>query len=143
MATDLDWMRHAVNQAARGEAEGNLPIGAVLVSGGDLLGEGYNRITLGPTRHAEIDCIDNAGRLSGAAYAASTLYTTLSPCQMCAGAVVLYGIPRVVVGENRTWETSEQWLRDQGVEVAVLDLDACRLPLVDLIARRPDLWPWQ
>lgn len=141
---DLDWMDRAVAQATKGLREGGLPIGAVLVSDGKEIGTGRNRLAQWnrPLCHAEIDCLENAGRLPDEVYAASTLFTTLSPCQMCAGAVLLCGIPRVVVGENRNWQTSEQLLRDHGVEVVVLDLEACYAPMAEVIATRRDLWPW-
>lgn len=142
---DLEGMRLAIDQAAIGLSEGGMPIGAALVAAGQAIGVGHNRLAQweSPLRHAEIDCLENAGVDAAESYGASTLYTTLSPCQMCAGAVLLCGIPRVVVGENRNWRSSEQLLMDNGVEVVVLDLAECHVPMADFISRRPDLWPWQ
>ncbi|MFA3839529.1 nucleoside deaminase [Streptomyces aureus] len=144
MERDMEWMNKAVDQAITGLHEGGMPIGAVLVAEGKELAAGRNRLAQwdSPLRHAEIDCLENAGSLPAATYAKSTLYTTLSPCQMCAGAVVLCGIPRVVIGENRNWRSSEDFLRSEGVEVVVLDLEDCHGPMSDFIAVRPDLWTW-
>lgn len=142
MTDDRGFLELALEQARLGRAEGGIPIGAVLVSGGEVLGRGRNRrVQLGSAiRHGETDCLENAGRLAASTYHRSTLYTTLSPCQLCAGAVLLYGIPRVVVGENRTFEASEGHLRDRGVEVVVLDLPECVRLMNEFIAAEPSLW---
>jgi creatinine deaminase len=138
----LSFMKLAVEQARVGRDEGGIPIGAALVVDGDVLGVGRNRrVQLGSAiRHGETDCLENIGRLPAGVYHRATLYTTLSPCQMCAGTVLLYGIPRVVIGENRTFEASEQWLRANGVDVVVLDLPECLDLMTDFIAAEPSLW---
>ncbi len=140
--TDADYLRLAVEQAQRGWEEGGIPIGAALVHEGEVLAVGRNRrIQLGSAiRHGETDCIESAGRLPAAVYRACVLYTTLSPCFMCAGTAVLYRIPRIVVGENRTYEASEDWLRSRGVTVDVLDDAACRGLMDRLVTERPALW---
>jgi cytosine/creatinine deaminase len=142
LVADLDFMAHAIDQARTGLQEGGIPIGAALVHGGELLAVGRNRrVQLGSAiRHGETDCIENAGRLPATTYHASTLYTTLSPCFMCAGTALLYGIPRIVVGENRTFEASEDLLRRHGVEVVVLDLPECKKLMDEFIAAHPQLW---
>ncbi|WP_415953053.1 nucleoside deaminase [Streptomyces sp. KLOTTS4A1] len=135
-------MRHAIRQARLGAAEGGIPIGAALVSGDRLLAVGRNRRVqkASPILHAEIDCLERAGRQPAAVYRRTTLFTTLSPCFLCAGAVLLYGIPRVVIGENRTFSTSEELLSSHGVQVVVLDLDACTELMQEFITAHPDLW---
>jgi cytosine deaminase len=146
MTTDDDdrWLAIARDEAQRGRDEGGIPIGAALVCDGRLLARGRNRrVQLGSAiRHGETDCIENAGRLPAHTYRQSVLYTTLSPCWMCAGAVLLYGIPRIVVGENQTFEASEALLREHGVEVAVLDDPHCRQLMDEFVRERPDLW-WE
>lgn len=144
--SDDEFMRIAVEQARTGLAEGGIPIGAALAGGtlgaGELLGAGRNRrVQLGSAiRHGETDCLENAGRQRADVYRRSTLYTTLSPCYLCAGAVLLYGIPRVVIGENRTFQASEELLRSHGVDVVVLDLPECVRLMTEFIAAHPDLW---
>ena len=132
----------AVAAARQGRAEGGIPIGAALVAGGRLLATGYNkRVQLGSaTRHGETDALENAGRLPASVYAAATMVTTLSPCHMCSGAILLYGIPRVVIGENRTFRGAEDLLRDHGVEVVVLDDAECVALMQRFIAEHPALW---
>lgn len=145
MTTDDErWLSVAVEQARTGLAEGGIPIGAALVRDGTLLATGRNRrVQLGSAiRHGETDCIENAGRLPATTYRQSVLYTTLSPCFMCAGTVLLYGIPRVVVGENQTFQASEALLRDHGVEVVVVDDAQCKELMDRFIRERPDLW-WE
>ncbi|KWX00994.1 Cytosine deaminase [Carbonactinospora thermoautotrophica] len=139
---DDRYMRLAIEQAWLGLAEGGIPIGAALVADGKVLGVGRNRrVQLGSViRHGETDCLENAGRLPARVYQRATLYTTLSPCYLCAGAVLLYGIPRVVIGENRTFTASEGLLRQHGVELVVLDLDECVQMMRDFIAANPALW---
>lgn len=142
MNNDRQYLELAIEQARIGRREGGIPIGAALVADGAVLGVGRNRrVQLGSAiRHGETDCLENVGRLPAATYRRSTLYTTLSPCQLCAGAVLLFGIPRVVIGENRTFEASEEHLRSQGVEVVVLDVDACVRMMSEFIAAEPALW---
>jgi creatinine deaminase len=139
---DERFMAAAIEQARVGRAEGGIPIGAALVVDGEVLATGRNRrVQQGSAiRHGETDCLENAGRLRADVYRRSTLYTTLSPCWLCAGAVLLYGIPRVVVGENRTFEVSEELLRSHGVDVVVLDRPECVQLMAEFIAERPELW---
>lgn len=139
---DDGYMQLAIEEARRGRREGGIPIGAALVVDGEVLATGRNRrVQMGSViRHGETDCLENAGRLSAATYRRATLYTTLSPCQMCAGTALLYGIPRIVVGENRTFEASEAHLRSQGVEVTVLDLPECVTLMQEFIEEHPSLW---
>lgn len=139
---DRNWLELAVEQARIGRAEGGIPIGAALVASGELLGVGRNRrVQLGSAiRHGETDCLENAGRLTAATYRRSTLYTTLSPCHLCAGAVLLYGIPRVVIGENRTFQATEELLRSHDVDVRVVDDEECVRLMAEFIAAEPALW---
>ena len=132
----------AVAEARAGLAEGGIPIGAALVHDGKVLGIGHNqRVQLDSAiRHGETDCLENVGRLPATVYAASTMVTTLSPCDMCTGAILLYGIPRVVVGENSTFYGGEDYLRARGVEVVVLDDAECVAMMQDFIAANPELW---
>ena len=132
----------AVEEARRGLAEGGIPIGSVLVIDGEIVGRGHNRrVQQGSViKHAEMDCLQNAGRMTGADYRRSILYSTLSPCDMCSGAVLLYGIPRVVVGENRTFRGPEEYVRSRGVEVEVLEDPECIEMMEHFIAERPELW---
>ena len=132
----------ALEEARLGLAEGGIPIGSVLVIDGRIIGRGHNRRVQRSSAvlHAEMDCLENAGRLRAADYRRATLYSTLSPCDMCTGATLLYAIPRVVVGENRTFQGPEQYLRDRGVEVTVLDDERCVQLMREFIAVRPDLW---
>ena len=142
MDSDLSYIKLAVEQARIGLDEGGVPVGAALVVDGEVLGVGRNRrVQQGSViRHGETDCLENVGRLPASTYHRSTLYTTLSPCQMCAGTILLYGIPRVVIGENRTFEASEAWLRSQGVDVVVLDLEECVDLMTQFIAVSPEVW---
>jgi cytosine deaminase len=144
MITDDDrrFLGLAIEQARIGWEEGGIPIGAALVHEGEVLAVGRNRrVQQGSAiRHGETDCIENAGRLPAKVYRASTLYTTLSPCFMCAGTSVLYDIPRIVVGENRSFEASEEWLRSRGVVVDVLDDPVCRDLMDTMMREKPDLW---
>jgi creatinine deaminase len=133
----------AIEEAERGRSEGGIPIGAVLVFQGRILGRGHNRrVQQGSsTLHGEMDAIERAGRQPAAVYRASTLYTTLSPCAMCSGAILLYGIPRVVVGENRTFLGEEALLQSRGVQVEVVQDPRCLRLMEQFIAEHPDLWP--
>ena len=139
---DRLFLEVAIEQARIGRDEGGVPIGAALVADGRVLGAGRNRrVQLGSAiRHGETDALEAAGRLPASVYRRATMYTTLSPCDMCTGAILLYGIPRVVVGENRTFLGGEDLLRSRGVEVTVLDVEACLDLMADFIARRPDVW---
>ena len=132
----------AIEEAERGRSEGGIPIGAVLVFDGRILGRGHNRrVQQGsPTLHGEMDALERAGRHPAAVYRASTMYTTLSPCAMCSGAILLYGIPRVVVGENRTFLGEEAWLRLRGVQVEVVQDPRCVRLMEQFIAEHPQLW---
>jgi cytosine deaminase len=121
------FLRVAVEEARKGLAEGGIPIGSVLVHRGEVIGRGHNRrVQRGSAiLHGEMDALENAGRQSASVYRESTLYTTLSPCAMCSGAIVLYGIPTVIVGENRTFMGEEEWLRSRGVRVDVVEDETC------------------
>ncbi len=135
-------MNEAVREAELGLAEGGIPIGSVLVIDGEIVGRGHNqRVQQGsPILHAEMDCLENAGRRAAADYGRATLYSTLSPCDMCSGTVLLYGIPRVVVGENRTFRGPEDYVRSRGVEIEVVDDPDCIRLMEQFIADRPELW---
>jgi cytosine deaminase len=137
-----DHLAAAVDEARAGLAEGGLPIGAVLVVGGEIIARGHNRrVQRGSSiLHAEMDCLENAGRLTAATYRRSVLYTTLSPCPMCSGAIVLYKIPRVVVGENLNFVGAEEYLRASGVEIEIRQDPECIGLMRDFIARYPELW---
>jgi creatinine deaminase len=139
---DLRFLEAAIEQARIGREEGGIPIGAALVVDGRVLGAGRNRrVQLGSAiRHGETDALEVAGRQPASVYRRATMYTTLSPCHMCTGAILLYGIPRVVVGENRTFLGAEDLLRANGVEVVAVDSDECRRLMEEFIAERPELW---
>lgn len=140
---DRAGLDRALVQARIGRDEGGVPIGAALIADdGTLLGEGHNRrVQLGSAiRHGETDALENAGRLPASVYRRSTMYTTLSPCDMCTGAILLYGIPRVVIGENRTFLGGEDLLRSRGVEVLVADHQECVELMRAFIAAHPELW---
>lgn len=139
---DERWLAVAIEEARQGLAEGGVPIGAALVADGRLLGSGRNRrVQMGSAiRHGETDCLERAGRLTAAVYARATMYTTLSPCDMCSGAILLYGIPRVVMGENKTFVGAEELLRARGVEVVNMRSAACADLMSEFIARHPDIW---
>ncbi len=134
------FMEEAINQAKKGFAEGGIPIGSVLVRAGQIIGRGHNRrVQQGdPTAHGEIDCLRNAGRQ--VSYRDTTIYSTLMPCAMCAGAVVQFGIAKVIAGENRTFKSSAQFMRDNGVEVIDLDLDQCFDLLKEFQQKYPQIW---
>ena len=140
--TDEELLALAIAEAKVGLAEGGIPIGAALAHGGRVLGVGHNRrVQMGSAiRHGETDCLENVGRLPARVYAESTMATTLSPCDMCTGAILLYGIPRVVVGENKTFYGGEDYLRSRGVEVVVLDSGECVSMMEQFIAQNPELW---
>ena len=132
----------ALDEARLGLAEGGIPIGSVLVIDGRIVGRGHNRrVQRGSAvLHAEMDCLEHAGRLRAADYARATLYSTLSPCDMCSGASLLYRIPRIVIGENRTFQGPEAYLAARGVDLTVVDDERCVRLMRDFIAARPELW---
>jgi cytosine deaminase len=137
-----EFMRAAIDEAIRGKEEGGIPIGSVLVLDGKIVGRGHNRrVQQGsPILHAEMDCLEHAGRLKASDYQRAVLYSTLSPCDMCSGTVLLYGIPKVVIGEHHTFQGPEEYVRSRGVELAVLDDQECIQLMRDFIAAHPDLW---
>lgn len=136
------FMQAAIAEAQLGLAEGGIPIGSVLVHQGQIIGRGHNqRVQQGSAiRHGEMDALENAGRLPAQTYREAVLYTTLSPCSMCSGAIVLYGIGRVVVGENQTFMGEENWLRARGVQVEVRQDATCVSLMRDFIVSQPQLW---
>ncbi len=136
------YLAAAIAEARQGLADGGIPIGSVLVIDGQIVGRGHNRrVQKGSAiLHAEMDAIENAGRLKAADYGRATLYTTLSPCDMCAGTALLYKIPRIVIGENRTFRGPEGYLRARGVELTILDSAECKQMMADFIAAHPELW---
>ncbi len=139
---DERFLAVAIEQARIGRDEGGVPIGGALVADGQVLGAGHNRrIQLGsPIRHGETDALEVAGRLPASVYRRSTMYTTLSPCDMCTGAILLYEIPRVVMGENATFVGGEDYLRSRGVEVINLDSEECKQLMREFIAAHPEIW---
>jgi cytosine deaminase len=142
LAIDRRFLAVAIEQARIGRDEGGVPIGGALVADGKVLGAGHNRrVQLGSAiRHGETDAMEVAGRLPASVYRRSTMYTTLSPCDMCTGTILLYGIPRVVMGENETYVGGEDYLRSRGVEVINLDSDECKQLMRDFIRDHPDIW---
>jgi len=136
------FMKAAIEEALKGRAAGGIPIGSVLVLDGDIIGRGHNqRVQKGSTiRHAEMDCLEETGRLPASTYQRTTLYSTLSPCDMCSGAVLLYGIAHVVVGENKTFKGPEDYVRSRGVKVDVLNDADCIKMMEDFISSEPVLW---
>jgi cytosine/creatinine deaminase len=137
-----EFMQAALDEARLGLREGGIPIGSVLVTQGRILGRGHNRRQQAGSvvLHAEMDALERAGRQPASVYRACTLYTTLSPCAMCSGAILLYGIPRVVAGENRNFMGEEELLRSRGVAVEVLQDPACERLLADFIRDNPAIW---
>jgi cytosine/creatinine deaminase len=136
------FMQAAIDEARTGLEEGGIPIGSVLVHQGKIIGRGHNRrVQKGSTTlHGEMDALENAGRQSAQVYRECVIYTTLSPCPMCSGAILLYGIPKVIIGENRTFMGDEEHLKSRGVELTVLDDPDCVQLMTDFIAARPELW---
>ena len=141
-AFDSQFMKIALDEARLGLREGGIPIGSVLVIDGKIKGQGHNRrVQSGnPILHGEMDCLQNAGRLTAKDYQKAILYTTLSPCDMCTGTILLYKIPRVVMAENKTFKGGEDLLRQRGVEVINLDLPEAVQLMTDFIKARPELW---
>jgi cytosine deaminase len=139
---DGTFLRAAIAEARAGRAEGGIPIGSVLVVDGEIVGRGHNRRVQNGSviLHAEMDALENAGRLPASVYSRATLYSTLSPCDMCSGAALLYGIPRVVIGENRTFRGPEDHVRSRGVEIVVVDDPECIALMAKFVATEPQLW---
>jgi len=139
---DGTFLRAAIAEARAGRAEGGIPIGSVLVVDGEIVGRGHNRrVQSGSVvLHAEMDALEDAGRLPASVYSRATLYSTLSPCDMCSGAALLYGIPRVVIGENRTFRGPEDHVRSRGVEVVVVDDQECIALMAEFVAAEPQMW---
>lgn len=139
---DHEMLSAALAEAKNSLAQGGIPIGAAMYVDGELLGTGHNkRVQLGsPIHHGETDCLANIGRLPASVYARATMVTTLSPCIMCTGAILLYKIPKVIIGENQNFYGGEDLLREHGVEVVVLDDPACTRVMSDFIAKNPDVW---
>jgi len=136
------FLQAAIEQAKKGLSEGGIPIGSVLVVDGQIVGRGHNqRIQKGSSiLHAEMDCLENAGRIKASDYRRATLYSTLSPCDMCSGAVLLYGIPKVIVGENRTFLGPEAYIRSRGVKLDIIDNQECRQLMQTFIENNAELW---
>lgn len=137
-----EFMQAAIEEAKLGLAEGGIPIGSVLVIDGRIVGRGHNRrVQKGSAiLHAEMDCLENAGRLKASDYRRAVLYSTLSPCDMCSGTALLYKIPKIVIGENKTFRGPEDYLRSRGVELIVLNDSTCIQLMETFIATRPELW---
>ena len=137
-----EFMAAAVEEARQGLAQGGIPIGSVLVLDGKIVGRGHNqRVQKGsPTLHAEMDCLENAGRLKASDYQRAVLYSTLSPCDMCSGTVLLYKIPKVIIGENKTFQGPEDYVRSRGVELVILNLEECISLMEAFITDHPELW---
>jgi creatinine deaminase len=137
-----DFLAAAIAEARKGLDAGGIPIGSVLVIDNEIVGRGHNqRVQKGSAiLHAEMDCLEDAGRLTAVDYERSVLYSTLSPCDMCSGTVLLYGIPKVVIGENRTFQGPEDYLVSRGVELEIADNAECVNLMTDFIATRPELW---
>ena len=136
------FMQAAIEEAKKGLAEGGIPIGSVLVIDGKIVGRGHNRrVQQGSAiLHAEMDALENAGRLKASDYQRAVLYSTLSPCDMCSGTALLYKIPKVVIGENKTFQGPEDYVRSRGVELVILDNPECIRLMEEFIAAKPELW---
>ena len=139
---DDQYMKEAISEAEKSLNQGGIPIGAVLVENGNIISRGHNKLLQDGSTilHAEMDCIENAGRLKGSDYKKCTIYTTLSPCEMCSGTIILYKIPRVVMGENETLKGPEDYLIENGVEIENMDLDECKDLIGNFILKNPELW---
>ena len=136
------FLRAAINEAKTGLEEGGIPIGSVLVIDGKIVGRGHNRRVQSGSAilHAEMDCFENAGRLKASDYKRATLYSTLSPCDMCSGTSLLYKMPKIVIGENKTFQGPEDYLRSRGVELVILNNPECIKLMEDFIKAKPELW---
>jgi len=139
---DRTFLTAAIDEARKGLEEGGIPIGSVLVVNGEIVGRGHNRRVQrhSAVLHAEMDALEDAGRLPSSTYAAATLYSTLSPCDMCSGAALLFGIPKIVIGENQTFQGPEDYMRQRGVDLEIVDDPECRELMESFIAQNPDLW---
>jgi len=136
------FLQAAIDEARKGLAAGGIPIGSVLVCDGKIIGRGHNqRVQKGSViHHGEMNALENAGRQRASIYRRCTIYSTLSPCPMCSGAILLYGIPRIVVGENVTYKGPEEYVRSQGVHIEVINDPGCIQLMREFIAKHPDLW---
>ena len=136
------FLKAAIDEAKKGYSQGGIPIGSVLVHDSKIIGRGHNQRVqkASPILHGEMDALENAGRLSTKVYQECTLYTTLSPCSMCSGTILLYGIPKVVIGENETFMGEEDLLRSRGIDVLVLDNQECKDLMNQFITEKPELW---
>ena len=137
-----EFMQAALEEAKKGLEEGGIPIGSVLVIDGKIAGRGHNRrVQKGSAiLHAEMDCLENAGRLKAKDYQRAVLYSTLSPCDMCSGTALLYKIPKIIIGENKTFQGPEDYVRSRGIELVILNDSECIKLMKDFIAARPELW---
>jgi creatinine deaminase len=137
-----EFMQAALEEAKKGLEEGGIPIGSVLVIDGKIVGRGHNRrVQKGSAiLHAEMDCLENAGRLKAKDYQRAVLYSTLSPCDMCSGTALLYKIPKIIIGENKTFQGPEDYVRSRGIELVILNDSECIKLMKDFIAARPELW---
>ena len=142
MPSENLFLQAAIEEARQGRAEGGIPIGSVLVLDGQIIGRGHNRrVQEGSViHHAEMNCLENAGRLPASVYRRCVIYSTLSPCPMCSGAILLYGIPKVIIGENKTFQGPEAYVRSQGVDVEIRQDADCIKLMEDFIAAEPELW---
>jgi len=142
MNSNDPFLQAAIDEARQGLAEGGIPIGSVIVHGDKIIGRGHNRrVQKGSSiLHGEMDALENAGRQSASIYRESVLYTTLSPCSMCSGAILLYGIPRVIIGENKTFMDEEELLRSRGVAIEVVQSNECIRLMEEFIRKNPRLW---
>lgn len=142
MNIHLKFMQEAIQEARKSLNEGGIPIGAVLVDDSKIVGRGHNRLLQNESNilHAEMDCLENAGKLKGTDYKKCTLYTTLIPCEMCTGLILLYKIPKVVAGENETFPGPEDYLEEHGVELVNLDLDECKELIAEYIQGNQEVW---
>tara|TARA_R110002072_G_scaffold302068_1_gene483680 strand:+ start:8518 stop:8973 length:456 start_codon:yes stop_codon:yes gene_type:complete len=141
-ATDVQFLQAAIEEARKGLAEGGIPIGSVLVIDGEIVGRGHNRRVQNGSAilHAEMDAVENAGRLKASEYRRAVLYSTLSPCDMCSGMALLYCIPRIVIGENQTFRGPEEYVRSRGVTLEIADDPVCVKLMQDFIRSKPELW---
>ena len=141
-ASHYRFMKAAIGEAVKGLKDGGIPIGSVLVKGDKIIAKGHNRRVQKKSAilHAEMDCLESAGRLKARDYRECVIYSTLSPCDMCAGAILLYKIPLVVIGENKTFKGPESYFKKRGVRLINLDLKECRQMMADFIRESPDLW---
>ncbi len=142
MEDHYKFMKEAIKEAKKGLSESGIPIGAVLVKDGKIIARGYNKLLQGNSviLHGEMDCVENAGRLSCKDYKETILYTTLSPCDMCSGMILLYKIPKIVIGENEALKGPEEYLKQKGVEIINLNLDECKKLIDNYIKSHPDIW---